>query len=180
MKETTITEALAELKVITKRIENKRQFVLQHLLIGQGMKDPLEKDGGSPQIIARELQSIHDLEEEQVRIRRAIAAANANNTITIAGEGRSIADWLTWRREISAGSIQFLREISKKIQGVRGEAARRGLANAVVPTQNAKADDIVVNLSEAELGGEIERLDTTLGTLDGLLSLRNATIVVTY
>ena len=52
----TITEALAEIKTVGKRVEKKREFIKSFLARQDGIKDPLEKDGGSYQAIARERQ----------------------------------------------------------------------------------------------------------------------------
>lgn len=43
----TITEALAEIKTVGKRVEKKREFIKAFLARQDGVKDPLEKDGGS-------------------------------------------------------------------------------------------------------------------------------------
>src|SRR3954447_22513178 len=122
----TITEALAELKTIDKRIEKKREFVLSYLLRQEMLKDPLEKDGGSVSAIKRELQAIHDLEERKVLIRRRVQAANERNTVTVGKQSRTIADWLVWRRDGAPIQQQFLASLRNKIEQARAEAARRG------------------------------------------------------
>lgn len=43
---------------------------------------------------------------------------------------------------------------------------------------DAKPTDIVVNVDEQQLAKDIERLEETLGTLDGVLSLKNATVML--
>src|SRR5277367_6394116 len=97
----TITEALAELKTIDKRIQKKREFVLGYLLRQEMFKDPLERDGGSVSAIKREMQSIRDLEERKIGIRRAIQQANERTNVTVGKQTRSIADWLVWKREVA-------------------------------------------------------------------------------
>src|SRR4051794_20067573 len=122
----TITEALAELKTIDKRIEKKREFILGYLL-RQGMfKDPLEKDGGSVAAIKRELQAVRDLEERRITIRRAIQQANERVTVTVGKQTRSIADWLVWRREVAPKQSAFLSGLRSRIEQARQEAARKG------------------------------------------------------
>ena len=116
----TITEALAELKTIDKRIAKKREFVLGYLLRQEMFKDPLEKDGGSVSAIKREMQSIHDLEERKIVIRRAVQRANEQNTVTVARQTRSIADWLVWRREVAPIHQQFLANLRAKIEQALG------------------------------------------------------------
>ena len=43
----TVTEALAEIKTTQKRIEKKREHILNFAWRQERMKDPLERDGGS-------------------------------------------------------------------------------------------------------------------------------------
>lgn len=178
----TITEALAEIKTIGKRIAKKREAIGQYLARAEGMKDPLDKDGGSVQFIEREMQAIRDLEERVIAIRAAIASANATTTISLNGDTRSISDWLVWRREVAPGRQQHLRQVQASIQQVRNQAAQRGVglvnATASVQVGEVKPTDILVNVSEAKLTEDIDHLEDMLGTLDGQLSLKNATIDV--
>lgn len=176
MSQITITEALAELKTIGKRLEKKKQFVLDYLMRPEHVRDPLQNDGGSASSVARERQSITDLEERIVSIRRAIQIANEQNVITV-GRSRSIADWLVWRREIAPLHNQFMAQLRQKIDVQRNEIMRRG-AGLASTTDAAKPGDVIVNISEQELAKEIEDIEYVLGTLDGQLSLRNATILV--
>lgn len=178
MTETTITEALAALKVLDKRILKKREFIVANTLRQEMVKDPHAKDGGSVQVIARELQAIRDLEEQKVAIRRAIHKANSETEITIGKQTRSIADWLVWRRDVAPGDQNFLRQVSDGINRQRQDMLKKG-AQVTTPEQ-AKPTDIVVNLNEKQLSDDIEELEASLGTLDGQLSLKNATIIVSY
>jgi hypothetical protein len=63
MTEITITEALADVKTIDKRIEKKKYFVQSYLVRQERLKDPLEKDGGATKVIHQERQAIQDLQE---------------------------------------------------------------------------------------------------------------------
>jgi hypothetical protein len=173
----TITEALAELKTVEKRIAKKREFVLSYLLRQEMLKDPLEKDGGSVSALRRELQAIHDLEEWRVAIRRAIRRANDEATITIGKQTRSIADWLAWRREVAPGLTRFLAQMRQRIEHARQEATRRGGGMAQLG-EPVRSNDVIVNLNEQELARDIEALEEVLGALDGQLSLKNATLTV--
>lgn len=172
----TITEALAETKTIEKRLAKKKQWVMASLFRQEGMKDPNEKEGGTPKLLASELQSILDLGIRLIGIRRAIANANASETITIAGWTQSISDWLTYRREILPKEKQFVAEMRQRIDAVRADSLKRGFA--VAEGTGTKPTDIVLHLSEAELAKKIEFLEELEGTLDGQLSLKNATIMV--
>ncbi|MFQ5974097.1 MAG: hypothetical protein ACE5Q3_17360 [Alphaproteobacteria bacterium] len=177
MTEITITEALAELKTLQKRIAKKRQFVLQHLLRQERLKDPLEKEGGSVDAIKRERQAIADLNQRMIVIRTAITSANASNEITIGGETRTIEGWLVWRREVAPGHQDFLGQMNAHIQKVRNEARQKGLTVAAV-NEVTKPDDVVVHINERELAEDIEGLEEILGSLDGQLSLKNATVTI--
>jgi len=173
----TITEALAELKTIDKRIEKKREFVLTYLLRQEMFKDPLEKEGGSVSAIRRELQAVGDLEERKVAIRRAVQKANELTTVTIGRFTRSVADWLVWRRDVSPGQSQLLTVLRTRIDGARREAIQRG-GNLSAGGDGARSGDVIVNVNEQELARDIETLEEILGTLDGQLSLKNATTVI--
>ncbi|MFA5152932.1 MAG: hypothetical protein WC554_10255, partial [Clostridia bacterium] len=100
MSKITITEALAEVPTISKRIEKKQEFIRSFLSRQSAVRDPHEKDGGSSVLIQRELQGIKDLQQRLIDIRSAIQNANAENVITVEGTTQTIADWLTWRREV--------------------------------------------------------------------------------
>lgn len=176
MAKTTITEALAELPTIAKRIKKKQDFVLGYLYRQGAVRDPHEKDGGSPALIAQELQAISDLSERVVAIRRAIAKANAETTITIGSTTKSIADWLTWRREIAPQRQQFYNEIFSKLSMMRNQALQKGLA--VMEKDQGYSLDFVININEKGLGDESEAIIETLGVLDGQLSLKNATTLI--
>lgn len=173
----TITEALAEIKTINKRLARKREFVLQYLWRQEKLKDPLAKDGGSHDVLERERHAIRDLEERIIQIRRAIQKANDTNTIRLGDNERTIGEVLTWRREIEQGQRKFLGDIRSTIERVRREAQTKGLQ--VTGKDDAhRPDDIIINVEEKALASEIERLEQIAGDLDGQLSLKNATILI--
>ena len=176
----TITEALAEVKTANKRIIKKREFIIQYLARLEGVKDPLDADGGSYEVIRRERQSILDLEYRIVDIRRGISRANEKTEIGINGMVKTISDWLIWRREISDGQGQFLQSLRGVINRVRNEARSKGASvlSSQVVTAEQKPTDYVINVNEVELASDIELLEDTLGQLDGQLSLKNATIMI--
>lgn len=174
----TITEALAEIKTIQKRLEKKRAFIDGFLFRQDGIKDPLEKDGGSFQVVARERQAIADLEARIVAIRRGIQSANETTPVIINGVTRSVAEWLVWRRDVAPGAKQFLEHMRTKLGGLRNQAQKSGSAVVAAGSQAEKATDYIVNINEQELAAEIERLEDTLGQLDGQLSLKNATVPI--
>lgn len=172
----TITEALAEIKTIDKRLAKKRESVSQYLFRQGAYTDPLAPDGGSRKFVAGEQQGIKDLEERKVAIRRAVAKANESTQLTINGVTRSIAGWLTWRKEVAPGRQAHVGELRKKLEQLRRDAMAKGLQ--VTNTDSVSANEVIVNLSERDLAKEAEALEETLGSLDGLLSLKNATITL--
>lgn len=181
-KKVTITEALAEIKTIGKRINKKQTALAPYLARVDAMKDPLAGDGGSVGFIRKERQAIKDLQERVVELRAAIAKANAETMVAVNGDTRSIADWLTWRREVAPRQQSFLFELRSTIESARNQALKNGVnlitAAAAVNVNDSKPNDIVVNISEVELADEIDHLQDVLGTLDGLLSLKNATTTI--
>ncbi len=176
--QSTITEALAELKVIDKRIEAKRQFIGANIMRPEQLKDPFEKDGGSVTALAKELQAVGDLEERKVSIRRAIQQANEATSVTVGKVTRSVADWLVWRRDVAPQQQSFLTQMRTGIDNNRKQALQRGQTLATADA--VKPGDIIVNVNELELASQLEELGATLETLDGQLSLKNATVPITY
>lgn len=172
----TITEALAEIKTIQKRLASKREFIKANLVRHEGLKDPLERDGGSFQLISRERQAIGDLENRIVTLRRGIQTANEESVVTINGTSRSVADWLVWRRDVAPGLKEFLAMMQGRLNSVREEARRQGSSVVSNSSEAQKPTDLIVNINEQGLAKEREMLEDTLGQLDGQLSLKNATI----
>ena len=177
----TITEALAEIKTIGKRIDKKREFVMSYLFRQEGLKDPLDKDGGSVEAIRREMQGISDLEQRVVDLRRGIQRANDRTVVTISEITMTIADWLTWRRDVAPGVQLFHNQLRLRLNSMRDQAKRGGSqvigAMATVQT-DAKPQDFLVNIDEAAFARQVERLEEMLGVLDGQLSLKNATVMI--
>lgn len=177
MKTITITEALAELKTLDKRIEKKRASVGIYLIRQEKFKDPLATQGGSDAFVKAERQSIADLEENIIAIRSAIQKANFETSVTIAGVTRTITDWLSWRRDVAPKQVTFLGRLRATIDEMRKKAA--GINAQVVGAGEAKSpEDVIVNLDEKQLIEDTEKLETTLGYLDGQLSLKNATVTI--
>jgi hypothetical protein len=172
----TITEALAEIPTIEKRIEKKKIFILNYLYRQSSVRDPHEKEGGSISLIAREMQAIADLEERLITIRAAIQKANSENSIKIGDQTKTIVDWLTWRREIAPKKQVFLQDLTQKINQIRQQAIKQGVG--VTDKDTGFSTDFVVNINERLIAEKIEELETILGRLDGQLSLKNATIIL--
>ena len=173
----TITEALAEVKTIGKRIDKKKEFISQYVFRQEQVKDPLEKDGGSVTVLKRELQAIGDLQERLMRIRAGVIASNLATPISIDGRTRTVTDWLTWRKDIAPGATAMIAQLRQGIESTRQQMRAKGvtLGSASV---DLKPTDIIVNVDEMSLAREAERLEETLGTLDGKLSLLNATTTI--
>ncbi len=174
----TITEALAEIKTVNKRVASKKTFILDYLSRLEGVKDPLDKDGGSYQAIKRERQAVADLEKRVVTLRRGIQRANDATVVSLEGMTMPISDWLAWRRDVAPERKVFLADIRKKLTLVREQAKRNG-ATAISPGGSAeKATDVIINIDEQQLATDIEQLENVLGQLDGQLSLKNATTFI--
>lgn len=174
----TITEALAEIATIDKRIPKKAEELIPYVAQPGFAKDPMEKSGGSARYIAEQRQSHADLLGRKLELRRQIAKANAEHLIVVGGREQSIADWLVWKRECYAPEKLLLDKLLAQAQGARAEAVKRAVKLVSESSGEPTQEDIVVHVSEEELIEEIDALETLFGTLDGLLSLKNATIVI--
>ena len=172
----TITEALAEMKTLAKRVEKKQEAIAPYLLRQSIVLDPLTDVGGSKEHIRRERQAIDDMERRMVGIRTGIQKVNQTTLITVEGETKTITEWLTWRKEIAPIRQKFLQKMHGSIRKVREDFSKKG----GVVAEDVKSVDInvTVNVDEAALLKEIEHMETVLGQLDGQLSLKNATVMV--
>lgn len=172
-----ITEALAELKTLKKRIEKKEQFIRQYLVRQEQFKDPLASDGGSAEVLKREMQALRDLQDRFVKIRLAIQKTNEKETITIAGQTYSVAEWLIWRRDVAPLQSRFLQNLNQIVQQARMQAQKQGF-NVAADGVASKPTDIIINVDEKQIAVDAEFLETVLGDLDGQLSLKNAVTLV--
>lgn len=171
-----VTEALAEIKTLNKRIEKKREAIGPYLLRRSVVLDPIKEEGGSSEFIRRERQAIEDLERRVVAIRTAIQKSNHVTSITIEGQERTIAEWLTWRKEIAPGRQTHLGFLRTTITKVRAEYQKKG--GVVEQAPEARDENVIVGLDEIALLKEIEQMENILGQLDGLLSVKNATVML--
>lgn len=169
----TITEGLAEIKTLKARIEKKRQGISPYIVRPAQMRDPMEKDGGVAQWIAREVQSIQDMEERIVAIRTAIQRVNLTTKIKIGDDEMTIAEWLTWRREIQGEAARFMRNLQETLARVRQDPRNQG--RAIRSDGEAGTNDIIAHIDEAALAKSYDEYMETIGALDGRLSLANAT-----
>jgi len=180
----TITEALAEIKTIGKRLEKKRAAILSNLGRDSRFVDPL--DGGSVDYVKKERQAIQDLEKRIVAIRTAIQKSNLSTPTTVGDVTQTVAEWLTFRREVSTGRQQFLSLLNNTIRGIRDKVTKEGgrvnsvgmNATAIVEATAKPTPEVLIYVNEKELLDEQEQLEKTLGDLDGKLSLLNATTLI--
>lgn len=174
---TTITEALAEIELIKKKIKKKEDFIATNSTFATHVPDPFKSEGGQTKVVTQELQAVSDLYKRWVKIRSAIAAANLEETITLGEDKRSISEWLVWRREVAEKQRDFL-----------GRAARNTLdflkskSNTPDAYKNDEGKTVLVSWESAihvdDLLKKEETIETILGELDGKLSLKNATITI--
>jgi hypothetical protein len=177
----TITEALAEVRTIGKRLEKKKQAVLANVARDGRMLDPLGKDGGSEKFVAQERQAIRDLEDRLIRIRTQIQLVNLNTPLTVGKRRMSVAEWLTYRREVAEQQQAFYSGIGNAIRAIRTKYEQPSFTARNVAQVNqteAKPIEVALHLDEKTLISEQEELETLLGTLDGQLSLLNATTTI--
>jgi hypothetical protein len=160
---------------IAKKVSKKQQFVQDFLSRPAAVRDPHEKDGGSAELIRRELQAIADLEQRLIAIRSGIAQSNAVTKITIGATIRTVADWLTWRREVAPVQQMRLNGMANTLRTLRNKAQQQGVKVAENPEGFT---DYIININERDLADQIEALETTIGALDGQLSLKNATTTI--
>jgi seryl-tRNA synthetase len=129
------------------------------------------------QYLRSEIQSIEDLRKKWVKIRSAIAKANTDNTITIGSTTKSINEWLNWKREVAQEESKFAVSVHVRIKNAMDESVQKP---QVVKDDSGqvKICKLLANLEYPEFLKKSQEVDEILETLDGKLSLKNATIMV--
>ncbi len=173
----TITEALSEVNLIKKKIEDADTSIRTILVRPSHVPDMYINHGGAPEMAKRTQQAVSDLRQRLVRIRSQISKANIENQITINGESKSIFDWLSWKREIYPGLEKSLKT---QIEDLRSYQKRQADRPEVWKDQEGKTQlvQFCYNVDLKTLEDQYSSLVDIFGKLDGQLSLRNATITI--
>lgn len=174
LQKTTITEALAEIKLITKKMEQKASFIRQNLVRAAHVPDPL---GDSKGKLESEAQSYIDLGTRIINIRHAISKANLECEITVGDTTQTIADWLIWKREIAQNKFKLFDHIQSALKTSIDQASKSPQAYLDAEGKH-KFVELVTNLSYPEYAEKSQKVQDQLAKLDGLLSLKNATITI--
>ena len=171
-----IAEALSEIKLIEKKIQSKHEAVMRYLVRDESYRDPLTREGGSSEYVKRELQATDDLEKRRVALRTGINRTNLEAVIEIDSERLTVAEWLSWRREVATARALRLKGIAQTVIQARSQAMQRRVTSAtqIIDTKM----EIAISVDESWLTKEIQHLDTVVQDLDGKLSLFNATVQV--
>lgn len=178
MEKMTITEALSEINLIQKKIDKKKEVVLGLTVKPKHIKDKIESEGGSRAYVISEIQSIYDLVRRHVAIRGAVAKANIETNITINDKSDSIHNWLTWRRDFAEKLIAFKTDIHKS---VKAELDKLQRSPQVFKDDlgNTHLLELESNVDYQSFLKQAESEQEVYDKLDGQLSLKNATVVVT-
>jgi hypothetical protein len=176
----TISEAMAELKLINAKVNKKTQFIKDNCVSYNHVEDPYKKDGGRHELIKQEEQAIEDLLKRYEVIREKIMEANLATEITINNISKSIYSWLVWRREVKEKQDSLYntyqrvesatRELEQRPQSYKKEDKDGNILNEFVKmTSNIKLD---------KYRKELDNITEAFEKLDGILSLKNATIFI--
>lgn len=184
MEKLTITEGLAEITLIKKKLLAKQSKIKDMLTRVEHLPDVFEKEGGSQEVVGREMQGISDLVHRLIRIRAAISKANLLTLIVIADDQgdkitMTIHDWLIWKREAARDFIGFVAGVNKSVRAHMENAGRQPQVYKD-EAGNVQVAKIKINLDyPAWLALESSTTDR-LQKLDGQLSLKNATVVIEF
>lgn len=174
----TVTEALAEIKLIQKKVDKKIAAMNPCITRFEHQKDPYPD---SAVMIRGEVQSIEDLYTNLSSIRKAISKANLETTMTVGTTEKTVTEWLTWKKEIYD-------PLNKIYSGLVSTATNEISRNAKQPSLVTKTDSndatqlakLVINVDIPTLNKKMEQIMEINEKVDGLLSLKNATVVIEY
>lgn len=176
----TITEALAEIKLMEKKVQKKKETISANLTRHEDSKDPFEADGGTAKFILASLQSVRDLNSRLERIRTAIAAANLKTEATVAGKTKSVYSWLVWKREIAEGFKKYIADIASAAHAQIQLNAQRPQVLKNEKGEITGLSKLLMNVDYPSLVNEAMAQQEMLDSLDGKLSLINATTVIEF
>ncbi len=177
----TITEGLAEIKTLNARIDKTGRDLLPFVCRPSTLRDPLEKEGGSVEFVRRQRQSVTDMMTRIADIRMAIEETNLETELTIDKQTRPVKWWLTYRHEIHQKHADLLNRIMVTTADNRRQLMNTQRQRAIATPTNAAASEpteITANYNETELIAESDGVQKLIGTLDGQLSLINATTFI--
>lgn len=168
----TITEALAEIKLLDKRLNKKNTFIKANLVRQDIDADPLQGEG--VKVIASELQAYKDLLRNVEKIKLAIHNANNSVQVTIENQTKTIAEWLTWK----SISYDYLAGLQANMNAVLLHTPKSQAYTKMDGTPAVSTT--VYNYEPVNLQKEVEELETIYEKLDGKLSVVNATTVIEF
>lgn len=174
----TITEALQELKTLDKRIDSTREFILKYGIRQGSTIDPLDDEGGAHVAIPQRMQSLRDLFARKVSIRSAINKKNADTLLTLGGKSMTLAEWIVWRRDVFQKEIEAFRALQRQVIEARRQCIEKGMTLKDDGTQPNRVQEVSCFIPESKIQKEIETLQEIESTLDGKLSMINATTTV--
>lgn len=179
MQKMTITEALAKTKILKAKITSRKESTSQNLGRMDITPDPFEKeDGGSAGKIKRDFQAMADFRLSLVATRTAIQNVNSVTRLRIGEREMSVTDWLNWKREVADEELAFLKQAQTSIQQLKNQNERSPQVLKDKETGESRILKPVFNIDQAWLEKQIDIVQTTLGELDGKLSMLNATTFI--
>ena len=165
----TITEGLAEIKLINNKINKKTKAVIDVSIRNEKFKDPYENEGGSAKFVQDTMQTITDLAERKKNIRMAIQLANEATVVKIGNYEMTIAEWLIWRRET-------LPSIKTSYMQVYSHVKQEESMNNSFDKDSA---GLVISVDAPSVHKKLEELGEIEDEIDGKLSMINATTTIT-
>lgn len=173
----TITEALSEINLITKKLDDKRNAILPALFIASHVIDPYTDN---KKYVAQEMQSLTDFQARLTKIRALIQKANLEHNITIGETTKSITEWLAWKKEVATKEIDFLKKVNQRLLDQSMQAQSRPSVYQVqeADKQITKIVEYKYALDLTTVTKRLEILNDIFENLDGQLSLKNATVTI--
>lgn len=171
----TITEALAELKTLKARVEKKQEFILANAVRPGLLVDPMAKEGGQEDAVKQAQQSLKDMLTRIETIRISILKRNLETSLEVCGETKTVQAWLTWCRDILPLVKDHTKRLLDTLRKSRTPQGWQGMSQGNHEEMQKFLAAVVTNISELEVSKAWERIVEIEGTLDGKLSLHNAT-----
>ena len=161
-----IIEALKELPVLDKRIRNQAQQIAEYAGYITSEQPAFETVEAQRKKVSELLQSNEDLAKRYASIKRALAITNATIEVDVAGEKKTISEWITYKANTH-------NQLHQTYSALNLNAANSRLSSSQIDlTEGVKLERMY---SEEYRNKKLEEIRNLNDTIDATLEIVNAT-----
>jgi hypothetical protein len=146
MEKITVTEALAKVKLLDKKISKK---IYDSVFVGREAKGKI-LDGFNPENAKADLQSIEDLIENRFKLKNAIHESNQKTKVIVDGKEYTVSEVIEYKTVIEQ-RLNLLRKMKNQLEEIRD------IVNYENEKVQSRLDEQVSKLFEKPSKDEVEQ-----------------------